>query len=59
VGGAALMLGYTWEWVWGEPSPVSRELREFNRAEQRERLRTLVARAGRVVHRVRDSAVPR
>ena len=57
VGGMALMLGYTWEWLRGGPSQVSRELRAFHRSEQRGRLRVLVAGAGKAFRRTRGGAV--
>jgi glycosyltransferase involved in cell wall biosynthesis len=42
IGGLALMAGYAWCWLRGQPRPVSRELMAFHRSEQLARLKGLL-----------------
>lgn len=44
IGGMALIAGYVWCWMRGEPRPVSAELMAFHRGEQMARLKELVGR---------------
>jgi len=47
IGGLALFSGYLWSWITGVERPISDELMRFHRAEQLERLKTLLTMSGR------------
>ncbi|MGD8808964.1 MAG: glycosyltransferase family 2 protein [Gammaproteobacteria bacterium] len=47
IGGLALFCGYWWSWLTGVERPISKELMQFHRAEQLERLKKMLFLSGR------------